>query len=149
MSYQKHDYHSNNKIIFSKDALGFEINEGDEVALIYPNGSLAYKFTNSAPSVLVANQVAYSVNGEKPAVASSSYNNNESEDNQISADEEKSNSELTASVADSLPDNGNSSGMSKWLLGAFAVMAVSVIGVLAIRNYGRRNDDSQEIKILE
>ena len=139
----------NNKIIFSKDALGFEINEGDEVALIYPNGSLAYKFTNSAPSVLVANQVAYSVNGEKPAVVSSSYNNNESEDNQISADEEKSNSELTASVADSLPDNGNSSGMSKWLLGAFAVMAVSVIGVLAIRNYGRRNDDSQEIKILE
>ncbi len=140
----------NNKIIFSKDALSFEIKEGDKVFLVYPNGLPAYEFLNNPISTTLSQPIysTSSKNPQKPETVQKGYNNSEPEEGETDS-ESGNKSELTASVADSLPDNGNSGGMFKWLLGAFAVMAVSVIGALAIRNYGRRSDDSQEIKILE
>ncbi len=138
---------SNNKIIFSKDALGFEIKEGESVFLVYPNGSLAYEFPNSVITATI-NQATYSANSQKPEALQKGYKSSGLEEGET-GDEADVASELTASVADSLPDSGGLKVMSKWLLGAFAIMAISVTGALAIRNYGRRDNENQEIKILE
>lgn len=139
----------NNKIIFSKDALGFEINEGDEVLLIYPNGTLAYKFSNATLAPANINQIAGSSNNGKPADAGNGYSNNEPKDGQVGKDESNSGDELAASVAGSFPDNGDSSGTYKWLMAVGAIIIFSVAGALWIKNGNQRSEDSQKIKILE
>lgn len=139
-----------NKIIFSKDALGFEISESDEIFLIYPNGSLAYRFSNAPLSFATVNQAAGSNTNEKLTVILNSYNDNEpDEEGGVKGDEASLNKELAASVADSLSDNGSFGGMYKWLLGAFAVMAISIFGTMVIKKIGPVDKDDQEIKILE
>lgn len=139
-----------NKIIFSKDALGFEISESDEIFLIYPNGSLAYRFSNAPLSFAAVNQAAGSNTNEKLTVILNSYNDNEpDEEGGVKGDEASLNKELAASVADSLSDNGSFGGMYKWLLGAFAVMAISIFGTMVIKKIGPVDKDDQEIKILE
>lgn len=137
----------NNKIIFSKDALGFEINKGDETALIYPNGLLAYEFPNSAVSS-TANQETYPADSQKPETLQKGYNNKESEVGEAVSDADTK-SELTASVADSLPDSGNSGGMSKWLMGLAAIIIFSGAGALWIKNSSRDDEENPKIKILE
>lgn len=138
-----------NKIIFSKDALGFEIKDGDKVLLIYPNGSLAYEFPNVV-TVFVANsnQAANAANTGKPAYTENSYNN-ETEDVLTGGNEAKSGSDLTASVANSLPDNTDSNGMSKWLMGLAAIIIFSGAGALWIKNSGQNAEENPKIKILE
>lgn len=136
-----------NKIIFSKDALGFEINEGDEITLIYPNGLSAYEFPNSTVSSTVS-QATYSAGVWKPETLQKGYNNKESEEGET-VSETDTKSELTASIADSLPDSGNSGEMFKWLIGLAAVIIFSGIGALWIKNSGPDDEENPKIKILE
>lgn len=138
-----------NKIIFSKDALGFEIEDGDKVYLIYPNGSLAYEFPNAvAVFVASSNQAANAANTGKPVYAENSYNN-ETEDVLTGGNEAKSDNELTASIANSSPDDTDSSGMSKWLMALAAIIVFSGTGALWIKNSGQNAEENPKIKILE
>ncbi len=148
----------NRKNIFGKRATGLQARRNTEISLLYPNGEIAYLFTNTpviktVPLIPVSQKIVKKNIGVKPKNKKIKIITNITKQKVTDKKDYKQIQNTTLGAAVNMADNNkNNTSLYKWLTALIGLVFLSIGGLLFIRSKeipSSNTNISDEIEIIE